>query len=202
MNFDPETLKGQIPQYLSADDKRVLLNELSAISQGGDAEYILSSYRDEFENQMLQGDGWSGFVLFSYDTGERRSVPGIVLSNTCDLDPDNPRDLPTKVVFAPIARLTKFIGFLEASGIDRSRIDSKIDDIRAQRTTSIFYLPAGAFLDHDYVVRLDEAQSMPVSVFNENCQKSKLFTLSNTGFYMLVLKLSIHFCRLREHVMR
>ncbi len=32
--------------------------------------------------------------------------------------------------------------------------------------------------------------------------REQLFTLSNTGFYMLVLKLSVYFCRLHEKVNR
>jgi hypothetical protein len=202
MNFDAETLKKHIPLYLSAEDQRVLIAELDAISRGGEAEYVLSRAHDEFGSQMLQGDGWQGFIIFSFDTGEKRSIPGLVLSNSCDLDPDNPRDLPTKVIFAPLARLASYVKFLEESGLDRSRIAAKVGSIKSQQTTSMFYLPAGAFLQHDYVIRLDEAQSMPVSLHTNNPEREKLFTLSNTGFYMLVLKLSIHFCRLQEKVNR
>lgn len=202
MTLDAYTLKDQIPRYLSAEDQRVLVEELNAISRGGDAEYVLSQSKDAFAGQMLQGDGWRGFIIFSFETGDKRSIPGLVLSNSCDVDPDNPRDLPTKVIFAPLARLGTYVEVLKESGIDPDRIAAKVENIRAQRTTSMFYLPAGAFLEHDYVIRLDEAQSMPISAHAENFEREKLFTLSNTGFYMLVLKLSIHFCRLQEKVNR
>lgn len=202
MTLDAETLKDHIPRYLSVEDQRVLVAELNAISRGGDAEYVLSQYNDEFDCQVLQGDGWRGFIIFSYDTGEKRSIPGLVLSNSCDVNPENPRDLPTKVIFAPLAKFANYVGLLEESGIDRERIAAKVESIKAQKTTNMFFLPAGAFLTHDYVIRLDEAQSMPISVHAENPERKKLFTLTNTGFYMLVLKLSIHFCRLHERVNR
>jgi hypothetical protein len=202
MNLDTNTLKEQIPHYLSAEDQRLLVTELNAISRGGSAEFVLSAARDQFREQMLQGDGWRGFVLFSFETGERRSVAGLVLSNSCDIDPNNPRDLPTKVTFAPLARLSTFVELLTASGISSDRIASKVDSIKSQRTTNIFYLPAGSFLRHDYVIRFDDALSMPVSFHEKSSDRGKLFTLNNTGFYMLVLKLSIHFCRLQEKINR
>ena len=54
---------------------------------------------------MLQGDGWRGFQLFSFESGERRSIQGIVLSNSCDISEDNQRVVAPKVVFAPIVKL-------------------------------------------------------------------------------------------------
>lgn len=202
MTFDTDTLKQQIPYYLSAEDSRVLAGELKAISQGGNAEYVLSPGHDTFGEDMLQGDGWRGFILFSFDTGERRSVRGLVLSNSCDVDPENPRDLPARVIFAPLVRLAGYVSLLQQTGIDAARIEAKLANIKAQKTTNIFYLPAGNFLDEDYVVRFDEAHSMPAAAHVESGDRQKLFTLSNTGFYMLVLKLSVHFCRLGEKINR
>jgi hypothetical protein len=202
MTFDTDTLKQQIPYYLSAEDRRVLVDELKAISQGEMAEYVLSAYHDTFGEDMLQGDGWRGFILFAFDSGERRSVRGLVLSNSCDVDPDNPRDLPARVIFAPLVRLAAYVNLLQQNGIDAARIDAKLADIKAQKTTNVFYLPAGKFLGEDYVVRFDEAHSMPSVAHAESGDRQKLFTLSNAGFYMLVLKLSVHFCRLQEKINR
>ena len=202
MTFDTDNLRQQIPYYLTAEDRRVLVDELKAISQGEMAEYILSTYNDAFGDDMLQGDGWRRFILFSFDTGERRSVQGLVLSNSCDVDPDNPRDAPARVIFAPLVRLEAYVNLLRQTDIDGTRIEAKVADIRAQKTTNIFYLPAGNFLSEDYVVRFDEVHSMPSVVHAESGDRQKLFTLSNAGFYMLVLKLSVHFCRLQENINR
>ena len=202
MNLDAETLIKQIPQYLTAEDQKVLLEELTAISRGGTANYLLSPARDTFKDVMLQGDGWRGFQLFLFETGERRSVRGLMLSNSCDVDPKNPRDIPARVIFAPLVKLVAFKALLERSAIDAARVAAKIEAIKAQKTTNIFYLPSGGALDEDYVVRFDEAQSMPVAAHVSDGGREKLFTLSNTGFYMLILKLSVHFCRLQEKVNR
>lgn len=202
MNLDAETLIQQIPYYLTAEDQKVLLDELTAISRGGTAEYLLGTYRDSFKEVMLQGDGWRGFQLFLFETGDRRSVRGIVLSNSCDVDPENPRDVPARVIFAPLVKLSAFKALLEASGISAERVAAKIAAIKAQKTSNIFYLPAGGVLREDYVVRFDDAHNMPVAAHAKSADREKLFTLSNTGFYMLVLKLSVHFCRLQEKVNR
>lgn len=202
MTFDVESLEKQIPYYLTAADKQVLVSELSAIASGGTADYFLSAAHDTFKEVMLQGDGWSGFQLFLFNTGERRSVRGLVLSNSCDVDLANPRALPSRVIFAPLVKLANFQNLLEDSGIDRLRVKEKINSIKAQRTNNVFYLPAGGPLEEDYIVRFDEVNSMPVAAHVEDLSRQKLFTLSNTDFYMLVLKLSVHFCRLQEQVNR
>lgn len=202
MTLDAESLQQQIPFYLTAEDQRVLVNELQAIAGGRAADYLLSDYCDSFGQVMLQGDGWRGFQMFLFDSGERRSVRGVVLSNSCDVDPENPRDVPARLVFAPLVKLSAYEALLAKSGIDAAKVGAKIAAIRAQKTTNIFFLPASGLLAEDHVVRLDEAHSMPVAAHMNCNEREKLFTLSNTGFYMLVFKLSVHFCRLQERVNR
>lgn len=202
MNFDVEHLQRHIPHYLTAEDQQTLIRELKAIVGGESADYFLSSYNDQFQAHMLQGDGWRGFQLYLFETGALRSVRGLVLSNSCDVDPANPRDLPARVIFAPLIRLAAYEALLEASDVSADRVAAKIASIRAQKTTNIFFLPAGGPLGEDHVVRLDEAHSMPVPAHAASADRQKLFTLSNTGFYILVLKLSVHFCRLQEKISR
>lgn len=202
MNFDLEALQRQIPYYLTAEDQQVLVRELNSINSGGSPDYLLNEYDDSFGKVMLQGDGWQGFQLFLFDSGGRRSVKGLVLSNSCDVDPDNPRDIPSRVIFAPLVKLSRFRAVLKASGIDDATVEAKIASIKEQKTTNVFYLPAGNQLTEEYLIRFDEAQSMPVAAHTSSDERKKLFTLSNTGFYMLVLKLSVHFCRLQEKVNR
>jgi len=202
MEFDAESLRKQIPLYLNAEDQQTLVRELKAVAGGGTADYLLSDYRDSFKDVMLQGDGWRGFQLFIFKSGERRSVRGVVLSNSCDVDPENPRDVPARVIFAPLIKLSAYHALLAENGVDTVRVQAKIASIKAQKTTNVFFLPACGTLTEDFVVRLDEVQSMPIAADTNVDKREKLFTLSNTGFYMLVFKLSVHFCRLHEQVNR
>ena len=202
MAFDAERLQQHIPYYLAAKDRQVLIKELEAIASGGTADYILSDYNNSFKHTMLQGDGWRGFKFFVFDTGKLHSVRGLVLSNSCDVNPENQRDLPARVIFTPLVKLSAYMRLLCDSKIPKEMIYNKINSIKAQETTSIFYLPAGGPLEEDYIARFDEAQSMPLAAHDKSTEPAKLFTLSNVGFYMLVFKLSVHFCRLQENVNR
>jgi hypothetical protein len=202
MELDAENLGRHLPYYLTAQDQQELVKELRAIASGGTANYFLSAHNDTFREEMLQGDGWRGFQLFLFDSGERRSIKGLVLSNSCDISPENSRDLPARVIFAPLVRLSSYRALLENSRISKEQVEAKITSIRQQKPYNIFFLPAGGPLEEDHIVRFDEAQSMPVSAHTKSAAREKLFTLSNTGFYMLTFKLSIHFCRLQEKIRR
>ena len=200
MKLDTDALQQQIPHYLTS--KKELLKGLEAISSGGKTNYFMSSYDDTYENAMLQGDGWRGFRLFDFDTGERISVRGLVLSNTCDIDPENSREFPVLVTFVPLIELADYRSILEESGVKKQSIKDKIDSIKAQEVSNIFYLPAGGPLKEDYIVPFDNIHSMPIDAYHNAHDKEKLFTLNYVGFYMLVFKLSIHFCRLQEGIQR
>lgn len=109
MDISPESLQAHIPFYLTQPQKEGLVR-------------ALNSFPDHFEyycnlhfNEMLQGDGWAGLDVIQFETGARDKIKGIVLSNSCDIAPDNKRSLPANVVFAPIIRLSKYRKCLLAS---------------------------------------------------------------------------------------
>lgn len=200
MDFDSDSLEQHLPYYLSAEDKNVLLDELKSISDGKQVAYLLTD-ENGLPSDTLQGDGWRGFKLFAFPDGKPVDVSGLVLSNSCDIDPANRRDLPTRITFSPLVKLSAFESVLSKSGLDESKIRSKFDAIRSQKVTNIFFIPAGGSLSEDYIVRLDDVHSMPFSTFSERASE-RIFIMSNTGFYMLIFKLSVHFCRLQENVRR
>ncbi len=112
-------------------------------------------------------------------------------------------ELPTNIVFAPVTKLASYITLLERAGLDKEKIKNKVDAIKGQSVTTIFYLPdAIGGLGGDHIVILDDVHSMPSSVFQADTMKRKLCTLNTLGFYLFIFKLSIHFCRLRENVAR
>lgn len=202
MSFSAENLKDQIPYYLtSAPAQKELVANLEAILSGAQTGYYLNATQDSYIDERLQGDGWRGLPLFSYSSGEKKEVRGILLSNTCDVSPGNERTLPPKLVFAPIVRLSAIEARFAAKGISAEQIAGKVKAIKEQIATSIFYLPAGGPLEEEYVALLDDVHSVPVAA-HENADKEKLFTLSMAGFYLFVFKLSVHFCRLQENVDR
>lgn len=196
MQLTAESIQQQIPYYLTQEQQEGLVKELSSFPAG------LNYYTIKHRNDLLQGDGWSQFQVIRFESGERKGVKGLVLSNSCDIDPDNPRDLPVRLLFAPIIKLQSFENQLLRVGIPQESVSAKIRAIREQRVTSIFFLPKGGSLDSEYVALLDDVHTMPAAVFWQDAEKTKLFTLSLAGFYLFLLKLSVHLCRFHECVDR
>src|SRR5437660_1271202 len=109
MQITSETIQDHLPYYLTEDAKRGVLKELKNFQLGKMQYYLLNQYRGE----MLQGDGWTRLQIRNFDTGERIFIKGVVLSNTCDVAPGNKRDLPVKIIFAPLISLTAYVALLQ-----------------------------------------------------------------------------------------
>jgi hypothetical protein len=200
MSFDPETFKQSIPYYLTADPaQKKLLDELAALTSGVQKGYYLSAKHDPFGVEMLQGDVWPGLKIFSFDSGDRREIKGIVLSNSCDISAENQRIIPPKITFAPIIKLSSLERRFSDSGLKPDKIAPRMQSIRSQSVSNMFFLPADGPLDDEYVALLSDIHSMPVKAHRD---VGKIFTLSMAGFYLFVFKLSVHFCRLQENVDR
>ena len=200
MTLDAEKLKAQIPYYLTAEPaQEELVCNLDALSRGTKRGYYISAASGVKADAILQGDGRKGFQLYSFYKGEKRTVRGIVLSNSCDISEDNDRVIAPKVVFAPIVRLSAIEDRFRDHKLPETAVRGRVDAIKSQSVTNIFYLPTGEALEEDYVALFDDLHSMPVTAYEKG---RKLFTLSMAGFYLFAFKLSVHFCRLHERVDR
>jgi hypothetical protein len=191
-----EAIKDLIPYYLTRPQAEGLMEELEKYNEK--TNLYTSTHRDQF----LQGDGWRGFQLFDFYSGTRTNTRGILISNSCDVDPANKRRLPSMLTFVPLIRLTKLESLLRDKGVDEKTLSNMISSIMKQESTQFFFLPGQAPLDDNYVAWLSNMHSMPVNSIVQSETKEKLFTLNMTGFYLFILKLSIHFCRLHENVDR
>lgn len=112
---------GIIPYYLTQEQKKGLAKALREFPR--DTQYYLTGL---YQNYLLQGDGWTKLQIFNFQTGEKASISGIILSNTCDVAPENERDLPINIVFAPIIPLSTYSASLTQRGIESDRIREKI----------------------------------------------------------------------------
>ena len=196
MPISAEAIQTHIPFYLTQDQKDGLIKAL------GDFPRQIQYYIGLYSNEMLQGDGWEQLEVIRFEDGARGRIKGIVLSNSCDISSDNKRDTPPKITFAPIIKLTNYSQLLLSNGLSQQQIDDRFVAIREQRITSMFYLPKGGALEDEYVALLDDLHSIPAHAFERVAEKKKLFTLSMVGFYLFLLKLSVHFCRFHENVAR
>lgn len=196
MAITAETIRDHIPYYLTQNQKDGLLKALAEFPRP--IPYYIGRYEDE----LLQGDGWEKLEIIRFETGDRDRIKGILLSNSCDIGPDNKRALPPNITFAPIIKLSRYAQALLNSGQAQQQVDDHLLAIREQRVSSMFYLPKGGSLDDEYVALLDDLHTVPVQAFECVAERKKLFTLGQVGFYLFLLKLSVHFCRFHEEVTR
>ena len=185
------------PPYLFAEKKRELFSELLKFPEN----MSFYSNREELREELLQGDGWKGFISISFQTGERKTVSGAILSNSCDIDPKNVRSLPGNILFAPLIELQKYTDVLHAIGKRDDQIKNTIMDMKRQHVTNVFYLPECPGFIPESLILLDDIHAQPLQDFIAQPRKS-LFTLNMYGFYIFLIKLSIHFTRFQEGVIR
>jgi hypothetical protein len=87
-------------------------------------------------------------------------------------------------------------------GASEEKIKNHISDVKAQKVSSMFYLPSIGELGES-VVFFDRLLHVSQKyVDRKTVQTRRLFSLSDYGFYLFVFKLSIHLSRIREGVDR
>lgn len=186
-----------LPKYLSASEQTQLWEELRSFPSPK-AFYLPHA---EVEPDLLQGDGWKGFVAVDVVTNQRKETRGIILSNSCDIDLRNPRTLLPNLIFAPLISLAAYASRLEAAGLESSRVDNQLDTIRRQEVSNVFFLPAMTDGPNESIVLLDTVHVQPVKMFVDGSRR-RLFRLNQVAFYAFLIKLSIHFTRIQEAVKR
>ena len=201
-----EEIKKYLPQYLSDSSQENLFEELKNFPDNIDQRFYSELLtRDKM---VYQGDGLVGMLVVNLPDNKTETVPAMVLSNTCDIDPANKRIFPTRMVYAPIFDIEKYKQALIGDHVDTGRcpldsIEVHIDAVKKQFISHIFYLPKGCELKRESIVFLDRLNNGPLkSICEENIADIKLFTLSDYGFYFFIIKLSIHFTRIREGIER
>jgi len=196
MSITSESIQDQIPYYLTQESKNNLVSALRTFPDQ------INYYVNLTSTKILQGDSWTSVEVRNFATGERKLVKGILLSNTCDVAPENVHMLAPNLIFSPIIRLNQYLNRLQAAGANSQQLQDKATAIRNQEVTTIFYLPQGAGLEEEYIAILSDVHTVPYPSFNSISNKQKLSTLSQIGFYLYILKLSMHFCRFQEGVDR
>jgi hypothetical protein len=191
-----EDIKQYLPKDLTPRHTSELYSGLAAFPAYKGPFYFA---REVPADELLQGDGWRGFLVFNFQTAERKEVSGVIISNSCDIDPANRRDLPANILFSPFIELSKYIELFRPVKTAQQMGDH-LAAIRNQRITSIFHFPEGAGAPEG-IVMLDTIHTHPLQAFLTR-ERARLFTLHMVPFYVFVIKLSIHFLRFQENVPR
>lgn len=190
-----EDIKKYLPQYLSDSSKNSLFEDLKHFPDNCDNLYSNKIWEKKI---VFQGDGLAELPMINLPSIEVRNENGIVLSNTCDIDPMNDRKIEPRMVYAPILNLTKYENMLKQKGVPEQELLDHIRSIKKQRISHFLYLPKGQNLKDDSIALLDRLNNFRIIGDQKTISNIKLFSLSNYGFYVFLIKLSIHFMRIRE----
>jgi hypothetical protein len=190
-----EKIELYLPKYLTPSQKNELFSELEKFPDNQNF-YLFAQ-----QAELLQGDGWRGLVAINFYTLERKLLSGVVLSNSCDIDPKNPQVGETKILFCPLLKLSAYVEQLKNAEKTTEQIDNILSAIRSQRVTTIFYLPSCASIIEESFIPLDDIHAHPLQDFMQQ-SRSRLFSLNQYAFYIFLIKLSIHFSRFQEDVQR
>jgi hypothetical protein len=199
-----EDIKRYLPQYLSPKQQADLFSELESFPDNIQKRLYSNSFVED--GFIYQGDGLKRLLIVDLPSQNAREGPGLILSSTCDISFENPRKFVSpRIVYCPIIKLSTYKEWMERKGLlnESGALEAHLTAILRQEITTYFYLPRGALLDEDHIALLDRANNCDLRAFDvETIKNTRLFSLSNYGLYLFLLKLSIHFTRITEGLNR
>jgi len=200
--MNDDALKIYLPKFLSSESDKELFEGIKSFPHNIDSR-IYTNYLEN-TNLVYQGDGIRGMLVINLPETLIKPAPSIILSNTYDIEIENQRMFPSQIVYAPILNLEKYIKTLFTKGNkSKEQIESHLISIKKQEITQIFYLPKLEGKLEESLVFLDRVLNISNKfISRDNLKNNRLFTLSDYGAYLFLLKLSIHFTRIKDKVER
>ncbi|MDP3914275.1 MAG: hypothetical protein Q8R96_11125 [Bacteroidota bacterium] len=198
MNLDD--IQIYLPKYLSSESSKELFEGLKDFPDNLDSRLYTTYLKDEI---IYQGDGLRKMLAVNLPDVNLKSVDGMVLSNTCDIEQSNKRPFPSQIVYSPIINLERYQAGLVSTIGSEERIDNHILEIRKQKITQIFFLPSFGDVLDESIIFLDRVFNIANDYIDRpTMSKTRIFSLSDYGNYLFLLKLSIHFTRIQDRVDR
>lgn len=195
-----EDIEVFLPKYLSAEKAEDLFKNLADFPDNIN-KIFTASLSDE--DEVFQGDGLRNIPNIRLPDPDIFEGPVMVISNTCDISAANVRMRAVSFVYCPIVKVSSYESGLRDEGIPSEKVAGHIETAKKQRLSDIFFLPHSGKLPEDCFAFLGDAMSCDASILTqEKVRNSRLYSLSNYGFYMLLFKLGVHFTRVREEVDR
>lgn len=200
-----EDLSRVFPTYLTDATRKSLEAELKCfLSSNSYFQDPFTSYKNDF---FLQGDVLRKVPFPNWDKGSFVTFNDsncIILSNTCDIDPNNTRMTPLDCVLAPVLSVEKYQNILRKLGYSEDRIKSFHNNLISYKISNLFYLPMDEKFSYSksskgYFASLDKAFSLPRSVLDLN-QHTK--SLNQFSSYLFTFQISVNFCRFHDKVDR
>jgi len=193
-----------IPDYLSEERKNRLKDGLKQFRNKDVSPKLYTDfYSKRTYDFFLQGDllRQLRFPIFDYKSGtySKKYLDAIIISNTCDIDNGNKREIIKRVILAQAIPLKEYIKDLEKNQVNN--LDEKVKQIRNQLYTNLLYLPPTLSSKEDYIVLLDGISEISIEELNsllDDLPSNRIEVLDHFGYYLFIFKLSYHLCRLPE----
>lgn len=211
MKFGEDNFELLLPNYLTSEQKSRLKDSLAQFAvqretkdPSGELDYSNFVTRQACE-YFKQSDlvYQIRYPHLNEDTFEfeKYYTTAIILSNTCDISNENAHTLNKKqCVLAPIIELDSYIQTLKTlDTFSDARLASFLNELKLQRITNIFYISENG--GSEYIALLDKIFWFPTDELNsylEDINENKLFSLTQFGYYLFLLKLTFHFSRFPE----
>jgi hypothetical protein len=194
-----EEFRTYLPRYLSTDATVSLFAELKRFPDNINSRLYTTRLKDE--ETLFQGDGLADIWVSDLPDRKIDKTRVMVLSNSCDVAPENKRLMGPRLIYCPIISFPKYEQLVRERGTLST--EQHLSDIRRQAVSSLFYLPSNQALGEEAIALLDRINNCNLQSLNViELTQTRLFTLSDYGFYLFLFKLSIHLTRIRENLQR
>lgn len=157
--------------------------------------WLISDPHDE----RLQGDliREMPLALVGRDGAPRcRPHTAMVINSVCDLEPGRSQ----LVTVAPVHEFERYAEFVARNATteeSEGKARSHLADVQANHVHGLLYIPHCAYLKNGGLVRLDSICSVSAVVYEQALSGGKrLASLTQNGFYYLLMKLTGFFARL------
>jgi hypothetical protein len=208
MPFGDDHFQLLLPPYLVEPEKTRLKEALKQFMpeyRGLQVDYA-NFYKKYYHNYFMQSDLVKEIRLPFWNavtgTYTKSYTDAIIVSNTCDISYQNNRDVnPKQCLLAPILDFREYMQDLQKQGYDEPKVKAFEQNVKSQLLTNIFYLPAHFTAGKEYIALLDRIFWFPIGELHSyigTIEDDRIISLSHYGFYLFILKLSYHLCRLPE----
>lgn len=196
-----EEIRSHLPSYLSPSKQDKLFDELKKFPNNIDERMYEPSHIEG--NYLCQGDAVNNMPLIFLPDKNVQKENVFIISNTCDISPENRRYYPSSILYCPIVDYEKYSYLVKEAREDEQSAKSHLETLRNQRITSRFYLPEGSQIDES-IVLFDKINNCRVSyAYDEiSLSEDRIFSLSLYGFYLFIFKISVHLTRFQEQIER
>lgn len=208
MNFAIDDLNKILPPELTEQKKGRLqegLNQFLKINNNKD-KYYTDFYLNSANPYFLQGDliREIRFPVFNKSNRQYDKLyfDALLISNTCDVDDSNKRNVPKQAILAKLIPFDSFIESLDDIGVEDAA--NIITQIKNQQFSNVFYLPITKTRE-EYIAYFDDLSVIEIEELNalkDEININRIGSLDYFGYYLFIFKLSYHFCRLPEETQR